>query len=314
MKKAYIILIIVVAILTISFFVWYGPSQKSKIIVATTTSLYDTGLLDVVEKAFESKHPRYDISFISAGTGIALKYASQGDADLVLVHAPSKEHSFLKDGYGVNRRIIAYNFFLIIGPPEDPARIRGLGASGALIKLVKAGREGGAYWVSRGDESGTHTKEKALWKEAGFNPDELRKEPWYIEAGAGMGKTLLLANEKSAYTLSDSGTYLNYRQKNLIGLTVYIEESKELINVYSAIAVNPDKVEGVNFEGAMSFIEFLTSKEGQDVIGSFGVKTFGRPLFNPAVELLKKDEGEIAGWIKESAYLGGYECPPDFRK
>jgi tungstate transport system substrate-binding protein len=220
----------------------------------------------------------------------------------------------MKDGYGVNRRIIAYNFFIIVGPREDPAKIKGLNVEDALRKIVEIGEKGEALWISRGDNSGTHVKEKFLWTAAGFNPEQLKDEQWYIEAGAGMGKTLLLANEIDAYTLSDIGTYLKYRKEKLVNLEIAVGESEELINIYSFIAVNPNKVKDVNFKAAMEFADFLTSSEGQNLIGQFGVKDFGRPLFQPAVKLLKKDvESEEVQWIKKHGFIDGEECPPQYR-
>ena len=308
--------IILLAVLgTVLYFQATGQSKVERLTVATTTSLYDTGLLDLVEEAFEKDYPCYDVAFISAGTGIALQYASRGDADAVLVHAPPKEFKFMREGYGVNRRIIAYNFFLIVGPESDPAGINGLKAVEALTRMVEAGRAGKALWVSRGDESGTHSKEKALWKMAGFNSERLRGEAWYLEAGAGMGKTLLLANEKNAYTLSDVGTYLKYHGDGLISLKVHVGESKELLNVYSIMAVNPRKVKEVNFKAAMALISFLTSDKGQKLLAQFGVEKYGQPLFNPAVKTIQEQKSsQVAQWIAEYAFLEGEECPAQYRR
>jgi tungstate transport system substrate-binding protein len=180
---------------------------ESTLVVSTTTSLYDTGVLDHFEEVFEAEH-EVDVYFISVGTGLAITHAQRGDADMILVHAPSKELSFLEDGYGANRKIIAYNFFSIVGPEGDPAGITDKAPNDAFATLVEKGRAGEAIWVSRGDDSGTHTKEKVLWSAAGFDVSALRDEDWYREAGAGMGKTLQIAEELEAYTLSDMGTYL----------------------------------------------------------------------------------------------------------
>ena len=308
------IIILVAAVSIISDFHQIFTPTKEKLVIATTTSLYDTGLLDVLEASFEEEYPQYDVSFIAAGTGLALQYASRGDADAVLVHAPLLEAKFMDEGYGVNRRIFAYNFFVIIGPKNDPAKIRGLNAVEALKRIAEAGRRGEACWVSRGDNSGTHTKEKLLWKSAGFNPDELKGEEWYIESGAGMGRTLLLTNEVNAYTISDIGTYTKYWKENLIQLEILVEESEELINVYSFIAVNPNKVEDVNFKAAMKFADFLVSSRCQELIGEFGVKDYGRPLFKPAVPLLKGETKlQEAEWIKKYGFINGEECPSKYR-
>ena len=287
---------------------------RDRLVIATTTSLYDTGLLDMLETIFEEKYPQYDVSFIATGTGLALKYASKGDADAVLVHAPILEAKFMSEGYGVNRRIFAYNFFVIVGPKADPAKIKGLCAAEALKKIAEAGRRGEACWVSRGDNSGTHVKEKLLWRTIGYNPDEIRNEKWYVESGAGMGKTLLLANELNAYTLSDIGTYTKYWKENLVQLEILVEESEELINVYSFIAVNPNRVKGVNFKAAMKFADFLVSSECQKLIGEFGVKDYGRPLFKPAVQLLKEEAvSPEAEWVKKYGFINGEECPSKYR-
>jgi tungstate transport system substrate-binding protein len=314
-KIILITIIILAAAFSAAVYMQTERGRVEKLTVATTTSLYDTGLLDLVEEAFERRYPGYDVVFISAGTGIALRYASRGDADAVLVHAPPKEFKFMKEGYGVNRRIIAYNFFLMVGPESDPAGINGLKAGEALIRIVEGGRAGKAIWVSRGDESGTHSKEKTLWEMAGFNPEELREETWYLEAGAGMGKTLLLADEKDAYTLSDLGTYLKYYGDGLIALKVHVGESKELLNIYSVMAVDPEKVKEVNFKAAMAFINFLTSEEGQNLLAQFGVEKYGKPLFNPAVKMLQEQKSsQVAQWIAEYGFLEGEECPVQYRR
>jgi tungstate transport system substrate-binding protein len=289
-------------------------SVKERLIVSTTTSLYDTGLLEVIEDRFEAKYP-VDLNFISAGTGIAIKHAKRGDVDLILVHAPSQELEFLTDGIGVNRKIIAYNFFAIVGPESDPAKITGLSPLEALKKIVENGRSGKALWVSRGDNSGTHSKEKALWAEAGFSWETLSKESsWYVNAGSGMGATLKVAEEMAAYTLADMGTYLKYYKEGLISLKVLVSQGEELLNVYSAIAVNPAVHSDVNFKGAMTFIKFLVSGEGQQIIAEYGKDTLGQSLFHPAVRLLGENgDSQVAGWIREFAFFDGYECPPEYR-
>ncbi len=289
-------------------------TARERLIVSTTTSLYDTGLLDAIEAEFEAKYS-IDFNFISVGTGIAIEHAERGDADLILVHAQAQELKFLTDGIGVNRKIVAYNFFAIVGPETDPAKIMGLPPLEALQKIVESGREGNAIWISRGDNSGTHSKEKALWTDAGFNWETLSKESsWYINAGSGMGATLKMAEEMSAYTLADMGTYLKYYNDELISLEVLVSQGKELLNVYSAIVVNQTLHSDVNFKGAMAFIGFLISEEGQQIIGEYGKDTYGQSLFHPAVKLLKENtDPEIAEWIREFAFFDGYECPPEYR-
>ena len=285
---------------------------KRRLIISTTTSLYDTGLLELLEDKFEEKYP-VDVSFISAGTGKAIQLAKRGDADLILVHAPEREQTFLDEGYGLFRKIIAYNFFVIVGPSDDPAEIESLNITEALANIVDAGRKGQIVWISRGDESGTHIKEMNLWSTAGFEWDQLRNEEWFMESGTGMGKTLLIANERNAYTLSDIGTYLKYREENLIDLEILVDKGKELLNVYSVIAVNPDKVPTVNFGDALLFIKFLISNESQTLIGEFKKDVYEESLFHPAVPLLKEEgESPIAQWIKEMAFINGTECPPQY--
>jgi tungstate transport system substrate-binding protein len=286
----------------------------SSLVVSTTTSLYDTGVLDEIEEAFEADHP-IDLYFISVGTGLAITHAERGDADMILVHAPSKELAFLEGGYGVNRKIIAYNFFSIVGPADDPAGIEEMIPVEALRTLVERGRGGEAIWVSRGDDSGTHTKEKGLWTAASFDVSVLREEGWYREAGTGMGKTLQIAEELEAYTLTDMGTYLKYREEELVGLEVLIGAGEELINVYSAIAVGTEANDDANFDDAMTFIEFLVSEEGQTIFEEYGVEDYGTNLFKPAVELLKsRADPTTADWIEAAAFFDGSECPEQYRE
>lgn len=283
------------------------------LVVSTTTSLYDTGVLDHIEEVFEADH-EIDLYFISVGTGLAITHAQRGDADMILVHAPSKELSFLEDGYGANRKIIAYNFFSIVGPEDDPAGIVDMSPNDALATIVEKGQVGDAIWVSRGDDSGTHTKEKVLWGAAGFDVSALRDEDWYREAGAGMGKTLQIAEELDAYTLSDMGTYLKYYTDELITLVVQVGAGEELINVYSALAINPDYNDDANFDDANIFIKYLASSEGQAIFETYGVDTYGTALFKPAVELLESDpDSTAAEWIANAAFFYGSECPEEYR-
>jgi len=285
---------------------------RERLIISTTTSLYDTGLLDAIENAFEARYP-IDLNFISVGTGIAIKHAERGDADLILVHAPAQELKFLTDGIGVNRKVIAYNFFAIVGPETDPAKITEVPPSEALQKIVESGRDGNTLWISRGDNSGTHSKEKALWTTSGFDWETLSKESlWYINAGSGMGATLKIAEEMSAYTLADMGTYLKYYKDDLISLKVLASQGKELLNVYSAIAVNPKLHSNVNFKGAMTFIKFLISEDGQQITAQYGKDTYDQSLFDPAVKNLEENTNQ-AKWIREFAFFDSYECPPEYR-
>lgn len=301
--------VLITAILIAGTVIYYRYFARRRLIVSTTTSLYDTGLLNYLEEKFESKYP-IDVTFISAGTGQAIETAKRGDADLILVHSPKLEESFLEEGCGVSRKIFAYNFFVIVGPESDPAKVTGLNATEALKRIAAYGESSQTQkvWVSRFDNSSTHNKEQSLWTAAGFNYTEISNKPWYYRASAGMGETLLMAEEFSAYTLADVGTYTKYVTDDRISLCKLIAESRDLLNVYSAIAVNQTRCPNVNFEDAITFIKFLISSEGQQLI-----EDYGQSLFYGAVELLKENsQTEIASWISD-AFIKGYECPPQYR-
>jgi tungstate transport system substrate-binding protein len=310
--NAIIVAALLITTIGATYIAWPRAETK-RLIVSTTTSLYDTGVIDMIEDAFEKNH-QTDLYFISVGTGLAIAHAERGDADMILVHAPSKELKFLEEGYGVNRKIIAYNYFTIVGPPDDPAGIRGMDTTEAMETLVEMGRKDESVWVSRGDDSGTHTKELELWSRMSFEAPKPGEEFWFVEAGTGMGKTLQIAEEKQGYTLTDMGTYLKYRESGLVSLEMMVVSVQSLLNVYNAIAVNPKTVLGSDFEGAMEFIEFLISEEGQVLIGEHGKEDYGMSLFNPAVELLESaSDTETAGWIEEAAFFEGSECPLRYR-
>ena len=250
------------------------PQQRLR--VATTTSLYDTGLWGYLEPMFEGKY-EVELDVMYAGTGIALEYGRRGDVDVITIHSKAREEQFVAEGYGVERVPFAYNYFLIVGPAADPAGIKGMSPEEACKKLMETGS---GSFVSRGDDSGTHAKEKAIWEKAGYDYEAVRKAgTWYIETGRGMGPTLLMASEKQAYTLSDTGTFLSYKGK--IDLVPIVDEGDILLNVYSAIAVNPEKHPKTNIEMANNLIDFLTSPEIQKLIGDYGVKEYGMPLFIP---------------------------------
>ncbi|MCK8519120.1 ABC transporter substrate-binding protein [Methanoculleus sp. 7T] len=260
-----------------------APAAGANILrIATTTSLENTGLLAELERVYENE-TGMDLQFIAQGTGQSIDTAKRGDVDLVLVHAPALEEQFVNDGYGINPRCIAYNYFIIVGPEADPAGIKNMSPVEAFKAIYIAGTNNtpGVVFVSRGDNSGTHAQEKALWKEAGYDyeKDILDSGAWYVEAGKGMGDTLILTNEKKAYTLSDEGTYLSFKDR--LALVPVIEQGTELMNRYSAIAVNPEKYPGVNAEGAADFINWLISDEAKQLIGDFGKAEFGKPLFVP---------------------------------
>lgn len=238
--------------------------------LATTTSIENTGLLQTLLPRFEEKH-NCKVDVLSVGTGKALKLGERGDVDVVLVHDPKAEEKFVANGFGVDRRQVMYNDFIILGAEGDPAGIKGEKDPAVAFKKIA---EKGASFVSRGDESGTHMKEKELWVAAGLEP----KGTWYMECGQDMGATLLMTNEKQAYTLCDRATFLAFQAK--VQLKVMLEGHPHLFNPYSVIAVNPKKHPHVKYSLARAFIEYITSAEGQAAIGNF--KNHGQQLFFPA--------------------------------
>jgi tungstate transport system substrate-binding protein len=249
--------------------------------LATTTSTEDSGLLDSILPAFEKAYgARVDV--VAVGTGQALALGQSGDADVLLVHAPAKEKAFVEAGHGTARYDVMYNDFIVLGPPGDPASVReASSAADALRRIAQAG----AAFASRGDDSGTHSKELALWKDAGIDVGQLPQ--WYLSVGQGMGETLLFAGEMGAYTLSDRGTYLA-THKSLPGLAILfggntIAENPDpnLYNPYGVIPVNPALHPAVEAELGRSFVSWLTSLETQEVIGEFGLETYDQPLFYP---------------------------------
>ena len=245
------------------------PAKELKL--ATTTSTQDSGLLDVLLPVFE-KDSNYKVKVIAVGSGQAIEMGAAGDVDVILVHSRAAEDKFVADGFGIDRRDVMYNDFLIIGPAEDPAGIKGSTDTIAAFKTIAAKQ---ALFVSRGDASGTDKKEKGIWEKAGIKP----AGAWYIESGQGMGDTFRMADEKKAYTLIDRATYL--AQKDKYKLEIIIEGDKSLLNPYGVIPVNPEKFPKVDYEGATKFAEWLTSEKGQKMIGEFGVKEFDQQLFVP---------------------------------
>jgi len=253
-------------------------TPQPRLRVATTTSLYDTGLWSYLEPMFEQKY-NVELDVLYAGTGIALEYGKRGDVDVISVHDKPAEEAFVTEGYGVKRVPFAYNYFLIVGPSLDPAGIKGKSPEEAFRILMQSGK---GTFISRGDNSGTHSKEKAIWKSAGYDYEtQVRKAgAWYIEAGKGMGPALLMASEKNAYTLTDVGTFVSYKGK--LSLVPILDKGAILLNVYSIIAVNPEKViTAKNLEMANNMVAFLTSPEIQKLISNYGVKEYGLQLFTP---------------------------------
>ena len=253
----------------------------SEIILATTTSTQDSGLLDVLIPIFEGQSG-YTMKTVAVGTGQALKMGEEGNADVLLVHAPAAEKELMEGGFGAERLLVMHNDFVIVGPADDPAGVKGLSSAvEALNKIASAS----AAFVSRGDDSGTHKAELALWKKAEIDP----QGDWYAESGQGMGATLKIAGEKAAYTLTDRATYLATREG--LGLEILVEGDSVLLNVYHVITVNPEKWLKVNNAGAKAFAQFLIADETQKVIGEFGVDKFGQPLFTPDADKTDEDLG-----------------------
>jgi tungstate transport system substrate-binding protein len=248
-----------------------AAAAQEELIFATTTSVQDTGLLDVIVPIFE-KQSGYHVKAVAVGTGQALALAGRGEADVVLAHAPEAEKKYVADGGLINRRLMMHNWFLLAGPAADPAHVKGtVKAVDAFKKIAEAK----AVFVSRGDDSGTHKLEKKLWEQAGIKP----AGDWYLEAGQGMGKTLSIAGEKQGYVLSDRATFLAFQKTT--GLSVLLEGDPAFLNVYHVMEVNPEKFPKVNAKGGKAFADFLLSPTVQDLLKTFGKEKFGEPLFTP---------------------------------
>ncbi|MEE9315588.1 MAG: substrate-binding domain-containing protein [bacterium] len=245
-----------------------GRGKRPQLTLATTTSVQDSGLLDVLLPPFEMEN-RCKVKVIGVGTGQAIRLAKEGNADVILVHDPHQEEMFVEEGYGVRRYNVMYNDFVIVGPEEDPADIRGVKEGVKALNKIATSK---STFISRGDDSGTHRKERELWKVAGIEPSG----GWYIEAGTGMVGTLRIANERRAYTLTDRGTYLAHRKE--LDLTVLVEGDE---NLYSIIPLSKEKYPHINYQLAMKLIGFITGVEGQDIIRTYGQKEYGQPLFFP---------------------------------
>ena len=257
-----------------------GAEAPAKtVILSTTTSTQDSGLLDVLVPLFE-KQSGYTVKTVSVGTGQALALAAKGEADVVLVHAPEMEKQYVAEGKLLNRRLVMYNDFVIVGPKDDPADIKPAKKAVEAMKRIAVRR---SPFVSRGDNSGTHALEKALWKRAGVEP----KGAWYMESGQGMGATLNIANERNAYTLSDRATYLAFA--NRVTLAVLLEGDGALFNIYSVMEVNPANGPRINVTGGKAFADFMLAPATQEVIKNFGMEKFGRSLFVPAARMREAD-------------------------
>ncbi|MGE5454135.1 MAG: substrate-binding domain-containing protein [Methylocystaceae bacterium] len=245
--------------------------METQITLATTTSTQDSGLLDELLPAFEKKY-KTQVKVLAVGSGQAFEIGKKGDADVLLVHARADEDKFVQEGWGVNRRDVMHNQFLLVGPAADPAQVK---SSSDIFRALKAIAGKKAAFISRGDNSGTHKKELKLWQDAGITP----AGTWYLEAGQGMGDTLMMASEKEAYTLTDEATYLTMKEK--LKLVIVREGDKALLNKYGVMAVNPKKYPKIHINGAMAFVSFVTSEEGQKLIYDFGRAKYGKPLFIP---------------------------------
>jgi tungstate transport system substrate-binding protein len=254
-----------------------GPLKpQDRVQIATTTSLYDTGLWGYLEPKFEEMY-NVEVDVLYAGTGIAIEYGKRGDVDVITVHSKSREIAYVEEGYGVERVPFAYNYYLIVGPESDPADITGMAPVDAFTKFYDTGS---GTFISRGDDSGTHVKEKSIWETAGYEYTTIQKTgDWYVEGGKGMGSTLLMASEMKGYTLTDLGTFLSY--KGDVDLVPIVDQGSILLNVYSVIAGNSDNVSSVNSEMAQNIVNFLVSDEIQELIGKYGVDEYGMQLFTP---------------------------------
>ena len=258
-----------------------GAQQSDRpVILATTTSTQDSGLLDVLVPAFERDSGR-QVKTVAVGSGEAIELGSRGEADVLLVHSPDDEEEFMKTGKGGERRLVMHNDFVIVGPPDDPAGIKGLTSTEALQRIA----EEEAPFMSRGDDSGTHNLELKLWDEAGVKP----AGSWYQETGQGMGATLRIADQKQAYTISDRGTHLSTEDST--DLDVLVEGEPQLLNIYHVIDIDPGAGPRVNAAGGRTFAEWIVAPEAQGMIGEFGRKEFGRPLFVPDAD---KTEDQVA--------------------
>jgi tungstate transport system substrate-binding protein len=262
---------VIITVLTLLACTFQAAASPKSIILATTTSTQDSGLLDVLVPLFE-KESGFQVKTISVGSGQAMKMGEKGEADVLLVHSPDAEKKFMADGFGASRRLVMHNDYIIAGPASDPARIKGASAAEAMKRIAQAG----SIFISRGDNSGTHAKEKGLWKGAAINPEG---QKWYQQTGLGMGQSLNVAAEKKGYTITDRATYLSLKKG--LGLEILVEGDSRLLNIYHVIELNAAKWPKVNAAGGKAFADFMVAKKTQEAIGRFGVEKFGAPLFFP---------------------------------
>lgn len=271
MKKRKTLIILAVMLLLTAFVSCQKASNNKNLILATTTSTRDSGLLDYILPKFQEKYG-YKVDVVAVGTGQALKLGMDGNADVLLVHAKADEEKFVQEGHGLKRYDVMYNDFVILGSSEDKANIKSEKDAASALKKIS---ESKSNFVSRGDDSGTHKLEKKLWKKNSIEPSG----NWYLSIGKGMSETLLMASENKAYTISDRATFLAMKDK--LELTVLLENKNDLINQYGVIAVNPNKSNKINAKGAQDFIEWILSEETQKLIGEYGKDKYGQSLFIP---------------------------------
>jgi len=283
LKTVFVMTTVLLTFLVVQPAVDEAFAQQKNIILATTTSTQDSGLLDVLIPVFEKK-TGYFVKTIAVGSGQAMAMGQKGEADVLLVHSPDAEKKFIADGFGVNRRLVMHNDFIVVGPSSDPAKIKGVKSATEVFKKIAAAQY---PFISRGDNSGTHAKEKAIWKAVAV---KYEGENWYQQPGLGMGQTLNVASEKKAYTLADRGTYLALKKR--LDLDILAEGDAILLNIYHVIEVNPAKFPKVNTAGGKAFADFMVSKEAQDMIKTFGVDKFGSPLFFPDAGKKVEDLGK----------------------
>ena len=275
--KNNVLVIIVIAVIVVVLTITYKPaSPPQRLIIATTTSTVDTGLLDYLKPYFDSRF-NANMTWLYLGTGQALEVASRGDADVLLVHDRVREDAFVSSGNGTLRVTVMYNDFVIIGPPSDPAGARGTNATEAMAKIAQAGVGGNAVFVSRGDNSGTNALEKRLWTKAGVSASGT----WYVSTGSGMAPTIRVANEKGGYTISDRGSFYKLRStmNTTLSLVIVCENDTSLLNPYGIILLNSTKYQNIKYDLATDFLLFMVSKQGQSLIGNFTVD--GKQLFFP---------------------------------
>ncbi|MBS7658000.1 MAG: substrate-binding domain-containing protein [Candidatus Bathyarchaeia archaeon] len=302
--KEILIPLILCIIIVCGFLIYeYLSIQKQQtLVLATTTSVFDSGLLDYLLPFFEKEY-NAKVKVLAKGSGEAMEIAKRGDADIVLMHAKQLEESFINEGYGVHRVGVMYNDFILIGPKNDPAKVKGLSnASYAFQKIFESGMRGKAVFISRADNSGTYIKELNIWDEINVKPSD-KNFKWYIEAGAGMGAVLRMTNEKQGYTLTDRGTWLSFKNQ-LNNLEVLVEGDPILMNPYSIILVNPEKYPQRNYKVAVAFTKFLVSEKGQKLIESF--KKDGETLFYPMARDF--DKAHKLGFPNQELEIAWYDA------